>query len=688
MFNMFLHRLPRAAALAVLLLLLSGGWQPSRGQPRRGERELQKQFKAVVRHQSNPLVNTNSHVSGSAGKPKADVEKLIALGNKARDDDEYQKALDYYGRALTLNPKEARAHYGLGNVYADQRCSDKALDAYNKAIDSDPKYAAPYRGLASVYSDEKLYEQEVRHLKQALDIKPDDFPTQVRLGWAYIDQENYAEAVVQFKSFLNSPAPERKALGHAMWGFTLALQLDYQAAIEHCQQALSLAPARQNPFRSLKRTGYELKPEELGTISSVVSYLTLYISYNLGNLDNSNQQFAKELGNFFDPHEVSQTTQPDRLKGRVDATKAAEALKFVTLILPSVPDFHTQLGSFYASQHRFKEATQEIEAAIRLRESTRAKSRPEALQCAAGKQEDQKLGAEDFIALGDVFLAQAESEKEQKNDDKAEAFFEKAVEQFEKALSLDGESSSAYLELGIAYRSQDEYEKAIDQFKKALLYLRPDEILGNTQEAILNFHLAHAYMFNEDFDGAIGPLQKFLQLNLQKSSFFSAATPLARFMLGYCFYKTKQYPPAIAQINEVIKTAPNIAEARYLLGLIHYAQKRYGDAIVRLEEAQRMDTNNKDDDEYDDEVDYALGESYRQTGQYQEAIREFEKILSHFPAHSKARYNLGLIYVQLKNKDAALKQYQELKGYRVQLFLEGSNKTMAQDLLDKINAMP
>lgn len=716
MFDSTRHRLPRVAALVVFLLLVSGDFRPSRGQYLPGEKGVKKQINRVVR-QPNPQVNTTSHTSRRAGNPHAQVENLIELGNKARDNDEPQKALDYYQRALTLNAKEARAYYGLGNVYRDQRCSDKSLEAYGKAIENDPNYVEAYRGIAAVYSDEKLYEQAIAQFKKALRLNPADYRAQILLGRVYLAQENYTEAITQFSRFLNHHSLEGKAFAHAYLGYTSLLQNyfehtsllqnNYQTAIEHSREALRLMPNQPAPPRTSKQWRHASETEELGADALFFSYWTLAHSYLQQSQGTVEQQAAvvRWMGDILAGN-LSQIEKLDIPIAKPELLKATDAMKSLILLFPDRPDVHIMLGNAYASQNRFKEAIQEIEQAIRLRESQRAKSKPDALQCAAGKREDQEASAGDFIEMGDVFFAQAEFEKEQKDDNQANGFFEKAIKQYNKALSLDGESYSAYWSLGNLYKAQKKYEASIDQYKKALLYLRPDEILSSEEEFGLNSSLAEAYMLNEDFGDAIRPLQKTLQfiqqhIQQQPMAIPFSLTAFIRFALGICFLQTEQYAQAIAQVNEVLKTTPNFALGHYLLGQIYYEQERYQDAITQIQEGRRLDTNKNFSDEEDE---YALGESYRQTGRYQEAISEFEKILSHFVPltgrpeedsskfdevlkHAKARYSLGLIYIQLKNKEAALKQYQELKGLWATT-LVGSDKTLAQDLLDKINAMP
>ena len=62
------------------------------------------------------------------------MEELLDKGNEARDARKFTDAETAYKEVLKLNPRDARAAYGLGNVYSDQQRWDDAEGAYRNAV--------------------------------------------------------------------------------------------------------------------------------------------------------------------------------------------------------------------------------------------------------------------------------------------------------------------------------------------------------------------------------------------------------------------------------------------------------------------------------------------------------------------------------------------------------------------------
>lgn len=108
----------------------------------------------VVKPKSAPKPVTVARVRKPAPRPKTKnpkiinvepdnrapdtLEGLIAEGNAARDERNFLGAQDAYERAAVLNPRDARAAYGLGNIYTDQQRWDEAEKAYRESLKIDP----------------------------------------------------------------------------------------------------------------------------------------------------------------------------------------------------------------------------------------------------------------------------------------------------------------------------------------------------------------------------------------------------------------------------------------------------------------------------------------------------------------------------------------------------------------------
>ena len=78
------------------------------------------------------------------------VEELLDKGNEARDAKKFADAETSYKEVLKLQPRDARAAYGLGNVYSDQQRWDEAEAAYRNSVAWAPNNADAYVALSVV----------------------------------------------------------------------------------------------------------------------------------------------------------------------------------------------------------------------------------------------------------------------------------------------------------------------------------------------------------------------------------------------------------------------------------------------------------------------------------------------------------------------------------------------------------
>jgi TolB-like protein/cytochrome c-type biogenesis protein CcmH/NrfG len=103
------------------------------------------------------------------GVPSADtlaiaglVEELRAL--TASDPDAKTRAMDYYQRAVALDPKNILALQWLASIYLDIRQPAMAREGFEKVVELDPLNTLALSGLANAYFGLGLYDQARQHL--------------------------------------------------------------------------------------------------------------------------------------------------------------------------------------------------------------------------------------------------------------------------------------------------------------------------------------------------------------------------------------------------------------------------------------------------------------------------------------------------------------------------------------------
>ena len=109
-----------------------------------------------------------------------DIDLLLDMGLLYEEFGEEELAKEKFLQILEIDPKEARAYYGLGVLYDERNQYEEALAYYKKAIEFDPDYDRAYFFAANVYDQIGQKEEAIHYYKKVIELVPDDF-------WAYVN---------------------------------------------------------------------------------------------------------------------------------------------------------------------------------------------------------------------------------------------------------------------------------------------------------------------------------------------------------------------------------------------------------------------------------------------------------------------------------------------------------------------
>lgn len=210
------------------------------------------------------------------------VEEAIEKGNEARDakPTRYAEAETAYRLAARLDPKEARAHYGLGNLFYDYERYTDAVEEYKQAIqlksdyseaysemaraylmlDSctkatgckeaeeaakqalriNPVLVSAYSRLCEVYNVQERHEEAAKQCKQAVRLKPDDARLHFDLGDTYYNLKAYGDAVDAYKEGLRLKPDALDQYSSLATSYLMMGQ--YEGVAETYKQLLRLKP--------------------------------------------------------------------------------------------------------------------------------------------------------------------------------------------------------------------------------------------------------------------------------------------------------------------------------------------------------------------------------------------------------------------------------------------------------------
>jgi tetratricopeptide (TPR) repeat protein len=60
------------------------------------------------------------------------------------------RALEYYNKAIDINPRYVRAYVNRGDVYDKKGDKDRAISSYRRALDFDPVHKGALEALAKL----------------------------------------------------------------------------------------------------------------------------------------------------------------------------------------------------------------------------------------------------------------------------------------------------------------------------------------------------------------------------------------------------------------------------------------------------------------------------------------------------------------------------------------------------------
>lgn len=221
------------------------------------------------------------------------------------------------------------------------------------------------------------------------------------------------------------------------------------------------------------------------------------------------------------------------------------------------------------------------------------------------KQIYQEIIAADPTAADYVYLAKI-MEKENKN--------KKAVEYYEKAIELDSEQQSVYLNLGNLYQKLNNYAAAISTYKKGI------ENKNNFTPYYIG--LGESYFALEEYAAAQKALEKAIEIN--HNSYYGY------FLLGNIAKQAKNYNQALNYYDKSLQYNPDYVEAYLAEGQVQLEKEAYYQAISKFSLA--VDKN----PEYA-ESRYYLGLAYYRAEMMEASRSELRKALHIDDTYQPAR---------------------------------------------------
>jgi tetratricopeptide (TPR) repeat protein len=208
------------------------------------------------------------------------------------------------------------------------------------------------------------------------------------------------------------------------------------------------------------------------------------------------------------------------------------------------------------------------------------------------------------------------------------------IERLIEIIESNPDDAEAYYNRGIAYYDIKDYNKAINDYSKAI-ELNPDD-------AKTYFYRGNAYGRIEDYDKAINDFSKAIELNPDYAEAYNNR--------GNAYNKIKNYNKAINDYSKAIELNPDLAVAYNNRGVAYAEIEDYDKAINDYSKAIELNPD-------DAKVYYNRGHAYNKIKDYNKAINDYSKAIELNPDYADTYNNRGNAYVAMEDYDKAINDY-------------------------------
>ena len=161
----------------------------------------------------------------------------------------FDEAIEYYRKALQINPNFSDALNNLGNALAARGQSDEAIENYRKAIQINPNFSEALNNLGVALAAKGRFDEAIDNYRKAIQINPNDCDALDNLGVALAAKGRFDEAIENFRKAIRINPNRPETFFHL--GMTLDQLGRTREAVAQYREALRLNPNLAGPLNNL-----------------------------------------------------------------------------------------------------------------------------------------------------------------------------------------------------------------------------------------------------------------------------------------------------------------------------------------------------------------------------------------------------------------------------------------------------
>ena len=551
-------------------------------------------------------------------------------------------AIKYYSKSIELDPENSDAWVDLGHYYYSLGKSDSSISNYEKALKINPGNVYASNNLGWLYHDRKDYERSILYFKKAIEADPKFINSYNGISKTFFEMEEYDSARIFYsKAFANYQ--DKSIVNNYIGNFYRELKA-FDSAKVYYRMAAQLDPNYEEAYNNLGRSSFALK-----------------------QLDSANYYYRRALtANPFSAFALINIGIVFKEMKLPDSTYFyfQQAVK----LEPGNPSILNSLGVAYGQEKIYDSAKQYFRKALFLKPDYKPASKNLIL---IFKELNQLDSVTSFLKGTSLFDPGSSSFM----NDMGMTFFEQkrfdsARIYLRRAMTKEPNNPQWSNNMGLVLQGMKHYDSAKFYMQRAIRMMPENTVFAQ--------NLSGVFKQLKRYDSAAFYMKKIiLRPDIPEAEAFQN--------LGNFFTDIKAYDSAIAYYKQVMRVKPAYAAPYFRAGNAFLSLEMTDSAIVYLKKAVELDSNSYP-------ALHGLGLAYHTASKYDSAIVYIQKAIRQDASKGKTYFELACSYAMnnqpeqailylnqayqrgYKNKDALLtdpdlSSLKKLKGF--------------QDLLDK-----
>ena len=307
--------------------------------------------------------------------------KGFACANKANEatiseekEQEYEKVIGHYTKAIRLKPDLAEAYNNRGVAYEQKGDVDEAIQDYTKAIEVNPQHANAYTNRGAAYEQKGDVDEAIQDYTKAIEVNPQHANAYYNRGVAYGQKGDVDEAIQDYTKAIEVNPQHANAYYNR--GVAYGQKGDVDEAIQDFNKAIDLNPQHAEAYNN-RGNAYEQK----GDVDEAIQDYTKAIEVNpqhanayynrgvaygqKGDVDEAIQDFNKAI-DLNPQHAEAYNNRGNAYEQKGDVDEAIQDYTKAIEVNPQHANAYYNRGVAYGQKGDVDEAIQDFNKAIEV----------------------------------------------------------------------------------------------------------------------------------------------------------------------------------------------------------------------------------------------------------------------------------------------------------------------------------